>query len=239
MTARRAPAPACLVVSLRSGVARRATIGAALDALGIEHAFVDAVDARDGLDAASEARIDRRAHPWLSDAEFACALSHRYALERFLDGDASHALVLEDDALPGEGLAPFLAGAHYRHAPLMLLHHSRARVFGERRPLFDKVVARPLAIGCTAAVAYTVDRAAARALIAANTPVRQVADWPMDIAELGACVIEPMLVGHPPRVPGQSTLAAERISRPADPMRFLSRRYLVRRWRKLRSTRIS
>ena len=230
---------ACLVVSLPDAHERRAAIGTALAALGV--AF-ELVDARPAASVADDPRVARAPGAGISDAEYACALSHRLALERFLDGSATHALILEDDALIRPGLARYLAEGHYRRVPMCLLFHSRARV--RRRgavALCDGTLARPLALSCTGAVAFTLDRACARRLRDAQDPVRRLADWPLDLAELGAHVAEPMLVGHPERVGGQSTLAEHRAAqrRPSDPWRVLRPGYARRRWRKATSVRIS
>jgi len=226
--------PPCYVVSLARSGQRRTTIAASLGALGIGFEFIDAIDASTlaGTSRPTGATA-------LGTAERACALSHRRAQQRLLDSGADHALILEDDALPGERLPRFLDEGHHRLAPLVLLFHSRARVYRRAVPLFGTTVAYPLAIGCTSAVAYTLDRRAATALVRANTPVRRTADWPLDLSGLGAQVVMPMIVGHPPRSDGQSTIAADRGDRPADPTRFLTGDYLMRRWRKLRSHRIS
>ena len=92
------------VVSLPDCIDRREVIARALHHLGIEFEFVDAVDGRHGLDPQYEDQIDRvatrRAGRILSDAEFACALSHISVYQRIVLENIAYALILEDDAVP-------------------------------------------------------------------------------------------------------------------------------------------
>ncbi|MCG5235044.1 glycosyltransferase family 25 protein [Xanthobacter oligotrophicus] len=62
-----------------------------LDALGIAFERIDAIDGR-AVDVGPGTDL-------ISPVERACALSHRKAWMRFLDSDASHCLILEDDVL--------------------------------------------------------------------------------------------------------------------------------------------
>jgi len=234
----------CIVVSLAREARRRASISAALEGAGVDFEMLDAVDATDGFDPAGDPRISPDRAPHLKAGECACALSHALALRRFLDSDASHLLVLEDDAIPTPAFARFVHDAHYRAFPMLLLYHSRARVDRDGGiELFDHIRARRLVMSCTAAVAYTLDRASAGQLLDANWPVRALADWPMDLSRLGARVLEPMVVDHPPRVRGQSSLQAARQAGGGRPRRrpssYFTPGYLRRRWRKAMSVRIS
>ncbi|MBL3569040.1 hypothetical protein BV509_18655 [Rhodovulum sulfidophilum] len=234
-----------LVISLDRSHARRQAVTAAMDALGLAFRFVDAVDARrDALTpVAPAARIRAAMERDMSDGEKACALSHRKAYETFLAGEDSHAVILEDDAIPSPAFAAFLgAGGHLRH-PMILYYHSGARVL--RKPgvpaLGDHRLFR-LALPANGAVAYSLDRASAKALLAAQTPVVRKADWPMDIATLGALVVVPQLVGHPDRIadPGQSLLAAGRTNRRGLRLgRYLRAEYYRRKLLKLTTRRVS
>ena len=235
--------PICLVISLLRSTDRRQAITAALGDLGIAFRFVDAIDARDGID---DSKVDRegsrrRMGRAMSDGEIACALSHARAAEVFLASPARHALILEDDAIPTPGLARFFREGHVGSAPMMLLYHHNARVYrGPGRVLFDGVRAFRLALSCFGAVAYSVDRTSAEALLASQRPVQSAADWQLDISDLGAEVSLPMLVGHPPVDPAQSLLAEGRNARTRHGIgRLLSAAYLRRKWRKAIAHRIS
>lgn len=95
-----------LVISLPDEVQRRSAIAAQLAALSIPFEFVDAIDGRSGLPAEFEARIDRArtqrvlGRP-MSEAEYACALSHMRVYERIVAEKLAGAIVLEDDAIVG------------------------------------------------------------------------------------------------------------------------------------------
>ena len=230
------------VISLPKDNPRRAQIAGALDNLGLTAQFIDAVDGRNGLPTQWEAHVDRAGTKAfsgrvLSDAEYACALSHRIAYAEFLASGAKWAVVLEDDALIDENFVRFLREGAYRAAPMLLLHHANARVYAGA-PILPGYDALPLAMSPFMAAAYSVDRNAAQALLQALTPVRSTADWPLDLSALGACAIDPQVVGHPPMGTG-SNLAQTRGTNARGVAHYLSWTYLRRKWRKLRSRRIS
>lgn len=88
-------------VNLQRSPDRRAAMAERAAAAGLEITFVEAVDGR--LLSAAEAigyRALLRKLTWtagLSQTEIACLLSHRKAIKTFLAGDASYAVILEDD----------------------------------------------------------------------------------------------------------------------------------------------
>lgn len=132
-----------LVISLPDSTERRETVAARLDALSLPFEFVDAVDGRNGLSEEHEAMVDRdgmnavRPYP-MSDAEFACSLSHLKVYRRIVDDGIPHALVLEDDAVPQSGLPRYLAGRHFEGSDLTSLFYGRAFVRPRQAtPLFD------------------------------------------------------------------------------------------------------
>ena len=195
------------VVSLPDCTDRRDTISKSLANLGIEFEFVDAVDGRYGLDPQYEDQIDRTAAQRrgriLSDAEFACALSHILIYRRIVSENIAYALILEDDALPSSKLVEFLAGGYYREADLIQLYSTRAwvRRRGAKRLLTTHTsYLRTPRLNVACAVAYTVSNQAAFHLATHAIPVNKEADWPWCLEDLIAkrqCrVIAPSLVGQ-------------------------------------------
>lgn len=237
------------VLSLPGCEARRAPLLAALDSLGIAAEVVLGVDGRQGLPPGLEAEVDREAarrrlgRP-MSDAEIACALSHQriYALiaERGLPG----AVVLEDDAIPRPGLAAFLAARGWRGADLTLLGHGTMRVLRwSRREVLPGIATWEPVAPPHLTVGYAVSAGAAAALRRAGQPLCGLADWPCDITRLGARVVHPRLVGHPPRGDGSSLIEAGRAAllpqRREAPRarRYADPAWWRRRWRRLWSRR--
>ncbi|MEL7027449.1 MAG: glycosyltransferase family 25 protein, partial [Pseudomonadota bacterium] len=113
------------IISLRDATERRNAVTRRLSAIGLTGQFIDAVDGRNGLPSEFETLIDRASaaahfHRDLSDAEFACAFSHRRVYQRILDDGLEGAIVLEDDAVPQPGFVEFLAAEGYRAADLIL-----------------------------------------------------------------------------------------------------------------------
>ena len=232
------------VISLVESTERRTAISGALAAIGLEFDFVDAVDGRKGLPEDADfdrGAMRRRLGREMSDCEVATALSHRNACERLLEGSASHAVILEDDAIPSADLPGFLEAGGCEKAPLVLFYHSNARVMpGPSIALASGVEGRRLAVPCFGAVGYSVSRKAAEYLLDANTPVVAPADWPGDITRIGAVVTQPQLVGHPPQSPAQSLLTQGGRKRGRAPFsRVVDPAYVRRVWRKAQSERIS
>lgn len=233
------------VVALATENPRRAEIAGKLDTLGIAFDFYDAVDGRTGLSSDWESQIDRPAatramHRPMSDAEFACALSHREIYRAFLASDANFALILEDDALVDSTLAGFIQHGGYRAAPILLLHHLNARVMGPERALAgSQSKAARLAMSAFRTAAYTLDRHTAERLLNALSPVQHTADWPIDLFDLGAYAATPEIVGHPPLVSGSSAIEASRSKANRPVSELLSLSYLRRKWRKGRSRKVS
>ena len=179
------------VVSLPDCTERRETISNALSNLGIMFEFVEAVDGRSGLDPQYEDQIDRvaaeRAGRVLSDAEFACALSHLNIYRRIVSDNIAYALILEDDAIPSSQLVTFLVDHHYRNAELMQLCTSRAYIRrGGTKPLMKRYTSYlcPPHLKTVGAVAYTVSYWGALHFVTHAVPVTTVADWPLCIETL-------------------------------------------------------
>lgn len=89
------------VISLKDSELRRRNMTARLGALGIPFQFVDAIDGRTGRlpDVFDGARVIRTGFQQ-SEAEIACAMSHRLVQRMVARGDSDLALILEDDADP-------------------------------------------------------------------------------------------------------------------------------------------
>jgi glycosyl transferase family 25 len=88
------------VISLPDAHSRRAAMKAML-AENISYEIVDAVPGRDLATREREFCIDRYCARFFRDMslnEIACAVSHKRALERFLDSEAEFGLIFEDDA---------------------------------------------------------------------------------------------------------------------------------------------
>lgn len=236
------------VISLRDRNSRRVELVDRLAVLDFDVEIFDAIDGRGGLDIALENEVNRRA--WLrryarpaTDAELACALSHREIYRRFLETDAAHALVMEDDAIFDDRLNTFVAIKGFESAPIMLLDYGKAYVTGTGLPLVG-VGSSAFALATTPflATAYCVDRFTARLMLEAQSPVRWVADFPLDLPEHGGVALVPRIV-FSPRDKRTSTIG----SRPVPTFttkfrRFFDgahlRRRALKQWRKTNARKI-
>jgi glycosyl transferase family 25 len=101
-----------LVINLDRSEARRVRIASHLRRMGLPWTRLTAVDARQ-LTTEQRAALDtdafQRKHGMTPlPGEVGCYLSHVEAMKQFLASDATYALILEDDALPGGALPEVL-----------------------------------------------------------------------------------------------------------------------------------
>ena len=178
------------VISLPDCVDRRESIRNGLDNLQIPFEFVDAVDGRNGLDPSHEPDVDRpgtkRMGLTLSDAEFACALSHIHIYRRIDRDNIDWALVLEDDAFPTLDLKTFIKERHYADADLTQLHSFSTRVsrMGQKH-LFDSYRSYlRTKFKSQSAAGYVISNHAARHILEYGLPITQPADWPKCVEDL-------------------------------------------------------
>ena len=100
------------VINLARDGERRAAVGGRLDALGIAHTFLQAVDGRALSGAEQERAAPRRRqlyHRALTANEIACGLSHLAAIAEGARLDCDFFCVLEDDVIPAPQLPLCLA----------------------------------------------------------------------------------------------------------------------------------
>ena len=135
------------------------------------------------------------------ESEMGCAAAHLSAYEALLQSRSQWALVLEDDALVadcdslGELVAKIIemtkSTGHvislYSEGPLFA---SSSAEFETRLPLTR------LRLAPQGAVAYLVDRVAARKLTAAQSPLSNVSDWPLNARDLEFYYVPNSLIDH-------------------------------------------
>jgi glycosyl transferase family 25 len=210
--------------------------------LGLDVEFFDAVDGRGGLPAhyntlVNRAGAQRRLGKVMADTELSCALSHALLCKKISeDSETAGAIILEDDAILGPDFANLVQSGELQNSAedLVLLYHSRARVFKDfRRQLFNNFYLRRPIGAPSGAVAYYVSRKGAQVISDKSLPISGVADWGFDIALLDAKCIEPAIVHHPELQQEQSTIRATqeitKVSLFAKLKNRSYRRYMVRK----------
>ena len=218
-----------IVLSLNDATQRRAPLIASLKRLNIDFTLWPAVDGRAGLSDADAQRIDRaraqgRMGRAMSDAEFACALSHRDIYSAILRHGWAHTLILEDDAILTPGFGAFVQNVAQDDYDLLLLDHWRTRVHTrDDRPINPAHRAIRVAGSPMLTTGYVVSLEGARALAAASTPVTATADWPCDLSELRAYAVTPRLVDHPDMATGTSDIRPQRQALKETPPRWKRR----------------
>ena len=204
------------VISLASDQQRRSALCQKLDNLKLEYELFYAIDGRNGLSSEMELLVDRElalkniGRP-LTDAEFACSLSHSFIYKKMVNESIDNALILEDDAQITTDLLNFIQSKCYANFNLLLLNHLSSRVFRfSSKRIFDKFRAYRLISPCYRTCAYYLNKATANYLLHYTQPVSYTADWPGNIIEVKAHVIWPLLVQHPEETITSSTINATR-----------------------------
>src|SRR5690625_1860201 len=240
------------VISLADAHERRRRISEQCADLELEIEILDAIDGRARLPAEFEVEIDRsaaeiRQRRRLSDAEFACALSHRSVYQRIVEDDLPGAVLLEDDAVLSPQFANFIRNGGYREADFIQMDYWPARVvWRQRRNWSAEIKLVPMAENTTCAVGYSVSAKGARYILSKSTPLAGLADWPCDMMPLDPLVTFPRIVTHLPPGSDDSFINSERDAlfenrEPAASRgsRFFRRDYWRRWWMKRRTRRIS
>lgn len=204
------------VISLKDAVTRRGSIVRQCQRYGIEPIITDAVDGRHGLPQEMEYRIDRsmalrRVGRTISDAEFACALSHHFIYRRILEEGLPGAVVLEDDAILTEAFSTFYAEKGYLAADFVQMDYINARVYRWGGQTKADVALMRLAANADLTTGYSVSSTMAQYLVEHAIPIAGVADWPCDVTPLGPLVTFPSIVKHPPFDPNTSSLEGYRL----------------------------
>ena len=230
------------VISL-SDSERRGKILNRLNRLCIPFEFVDAVDGRVGLAPEHEREIDRvrarRNGMLMTDAEFACALSHVKVCQKIVQDNIDRALVLEDDAIPTNDLPIYLCNRYFEHADLVQLDYRRTHVRRTGcRPLFGPYCAwLRVKARSTGSAGYVISHRGAELIATHAMPVHQVSDWPdcVDkmVKERRVEVVYPRLVHHPKD--GDSSTISTAHGAIKDSRKFLGiyippLRYVMRSW---------
>jgi len=240
------------VLTLEPDRARRQPLLDRLEELRLEHQLFFGVDGRQGLPAGYESMVDRsarieRTRRPMTDAEYACALSHLLLCRRIVESGLPRAIVLEDDALVGTALAAFARGELRIPGALVLLDHSKGsfRRRGRIRVGPDRV-AHPIAVAPHLTTGYALTAVAARRFLERGLPVRQRADWPCAIDRMESYAVHPRIVDHVDPETGPSLIrdgrqrAREADASGSGPARSsrLDPTDWLRKWRKRRHRRL-
>jgi glycosyl transferase, family 25 len=184
------------VISLTRATNRRQQIVKQLEGFAERYVLIDAVDARDF----TASQITDMIHPdrrswanYLRPGAVCCALSHLKAYREFLDTDAPHCLILEDDAELRTNKACFdeiinkVTNTPFGVISLASFSKTRVRLKFSVRLTEGRSLYVP--IGSPApgsALAYIINRSAATAILNYNQPIKDTADaWSNFIHEIG------------------------------------------------------
>jgi len=232
------------VISLSDAKDRRRRIAKNLRKLGLEFIIVDAIDGRTKLPDEFNDQVDRDTANWrlgrpIVDAELACALSHVNVYQRLVDSHHKAAIILEDDAIVGDGFKKFVDNQHYLGKNLVMLGYENARVSRiYRQRIFAQYVYRKLNLPTYLTVGYYISRRVAGEFLRECTPVSYLADWGSDITRFDALAVSPPLVGHLTGDRECSSMENSRVEAQATRMKTSSRRFLQAEYWKKKSIKL-
>jgi glycosyl transferase family 25 len=192
------------IISLTTATARRASCKAAMDRLGLEFEFFDAVRGSDlsqeqiarAYDADKNAKVFKRP---LSKPEIGCYLSHHALWDRIGKSRDAGAIVLEDD-FDADGALPALLGEICRLdlSNCMVKLHSEKKVAGASLVALAggrRLLAPTKTPGMT--LGYVIERQAAARLAGKTLPFGRPVDmdlkhwWDFDVSVL---IVQPTLL---------------------------------------------
>ncbi|MCY4304755.1 MAG: glycosyltransferase family 25 protein [Aestuariivita sp.] len=198
------------VISLTDCHDRRQNMSTALNDLGLSFDFFDAVDGRYGLPTEYENQIDRAevervSYRRMTDAEYACSLSHINVYRKIIADKISYALILEDDAIPQPALCEFLRKEAYKDAEVTQFYIKRMAyvLWSGAKPVLNGYTSylRAPSIPKAGAAGYVVSLNAAKHFVENAIPVTQQADLfdcAYDLMKAKKWrVVLPLLVKHP------------------------------------------
>ncbi len=242
------------VLSLVDAVERREQISTQLSDLGIAFDFVDAIDGRNGLPAEYEVRVNRAVAKQvfgreLSDAEYACALSHQHIYDLIIEGKQGGGIILEDDVAVDTSFRDFLDQRTYMSAGLIQLQYVNCWVWrsGRKSTAGDLSLAK-VATDSLGAGAYSISAETAHQIKSMSFPISRTADWPCDMSKVDRWVTVPEIAFQTFGSGGSQLMGPRKKARRAvsrtDWIGFRLRRFLRasywRRWYlKRTSTRIA
>lgn len=227
------------VISLQDQTRRRQQIASQLTSLGLDFTFLNAIDGRHGLPSELEGKVDRPGTlralgRVMTDAEYACALSHMLVAELTLASRAEGAIVLEDDAVLEIDFKEFLMAGGHRSAGLVQFDYMHALVWKSgHKSILPGVSTRRLVHKAPLATGYAISRPACEYLIRNGLPIRQTADWPVETARIGAVITVPRLVRSFDIDFADSSLHAARVD--SERLRARSEGWIISSLRRLRS----
>jgi hypothetical protein len=192
------------IVALASSDRAQHLEGALRD-LGLSWQTISAVDGRQmsatHLSRVGDARAGRHLYGQdLSPTEIGCCLSHREAYRHFLQGSASWALILEDDAYPTESVVDFVRWLSSWRAtnPMIIECFSSGRIndAAERYTVAPQVEIQRLVTYPGFTVAYAMNQQAAQLALSYPDFVSTRADWPPWAVYVGFWRAIPNLFHH-------------------------------------------
>lgn len=227
-----------LVISLLRSPDRREVISSRLNGLGLDFAFVDAVDARAlSTESVREIQLAQRTHRdygrLMGPTEISCAMSHVAAYREIANSKLDGAIILEDDAIIDNrfrALFNWLQAQRPSLRGLFLLGGGEYLEKGVVKNYFDfAILAKTPELSdpswgaffrvdrcfdrLARACGYFIDQESAARLFENNSPPKALADdWPFFIRQgwITPYLCRPYLIEHPLLISGQSLLQEDR-----------------------------
>jgi len=157
-------------------------------------------DSLDWLERVDEATFKARFGRLPLESEMGCAAAHLNAYDVLLSSSFTWALIMEDDALilNSEMLHAIVTAVvqHAEPTSRLISLYTEGPIFAESCRFIDSVKLMQLRLEPQGAVAYMIDRAAARQLLSAQSPIASVSDWPLNARQIRYGFVPNVAIAH-------------------------------------------
>ncbi|MEW5562162.1 glycosyltransferase family 25 protein [Enterobacter asburiae] len=164
------------IINLKSSVDRRLKIEGQLNALSIDHEFIEAVNGK-AMSTEELADKTKKINYAFLPGEIGCALSHQKIYKKMIDENIDSALILEDDVILLDGFSEVIRKITLpENSPTVILLSRVNKHY--KKPLKNITVNHCLhkTQHATTAHSYIINKSGAKSLLSALYPVWMTAD---------------------------------------------------------------
>lgn len=188
------------ILTLKQNNLRRKKLLDQLDEMYLPYQLWFGIDGTKKLPLKHENKINRKKakkkfYRDLTDAEFACSLSHNEIYHEIVKQDLHGAVILEDDAVLSEGFKELFLSFSFNTIDLLLLDHQNAYVsLKQKYKIIMYFIGYKVFYPPFLTTGYYLSLSAANQMIKKSAIISGVADWPCDITTMNCAAIMPRAV---------------------------------------------
>jgi len=190
------------ILTLKQSNLRRSKLLDQLDKMHLPYQLWFGIDGTKKLPLKYENKINRKKakkklYRDLTDAEFACSLSHNEIYHEIVKQDLYGAVILEDDAVLSEDFKELFLSFSLNTSDLLLLDHQNAYVsIKQKHKIYLHYIGYKLFFPSFLTTGYYLSLLGANQMIKKSAIISGVADWPCDITTMNCAAIMPRVVNQ-------------------------------------------